>query len=489
MQIPRVVLQLRGSSAPIGHVVRQCPAADHGREGNAGDARDVLRPGLGGPHQGTGQGIPVRHRTPGRVPIDDVPDEEPRRPSLGQRSDARGGQQKVPARGIHVLVGVEEVAPIEATFRCADRAVAHPRIRGQGVASPPQLLGVVRQPLVQPQEFAVAAPGDDVLAEADHVLKFVDECHRHEVLHFRRGVRAAQGTAGIGDDRIKDLALVGARVVAERRIEVGPEKESRDKPARVALAGGHQLVHGVRHQHKHDAVRIDVGLTPKGGRVDCVETRIERVGDTVERRRIEATRGRQRVDVDGDLGLESAHARPHPVEARAVGLGTHLKRAQRAHPGRVRSGRRLRHRARAIAWLRSKSPRSPFITQAQKPVKLLGGSERRTRLDRRRRRRENRIAAQPKRGRLTWNAGRQLGNEEVLSSKCGSRGKDHATGVGRRIDRHVLIDGEVHGRIRRRTAPDLRSGTNRTRCRYQQAQWSSQPAQSYQAFPDHAPPL
>ena len=114
------------------------------------------------------------------------------------------------ARRIEIVVGVHEVTPIKATLDRADHAVGDLPVGVERVAPAAQLLGVMGKPFVQPEHLAGAAAHQHMLVEADHVLKFVNERHRDEPLDIRRGVRAAQLAGRIGDDRVEDLAFIGA---------------------------------------------------------------------------------------------------------------------------------------------------------------------------------------------------------------------------------------------------------------------------------------
>src|SRR2546422_7231934 len=66
-----------------------------------------------------------------------------------------------------------------------------------------------------------------MLREVDHVLKLVREDAGRPGFDVRAGVRAAQGGAGVGDDRVEDLATV--RLERRRgQVQVWGEEESRD---------------------------------------------------------------------------------------------------------------------------------------------------------------------------------------------------------------------------------------------------------------------
>ncbi len=318
---------------------------------------------------------------------------------------------------VHVGVGVQQVTSIKVTLRGPAHAVGHLRVWGRRVAPSAQLLGIVREPLVQPQHLTCAAPQEHVLIEADHVLELMNERHGHECLNIRGRVRTTERSGGVGDDGIEDLALVRPRSSPICGIEIGAKEKSRDETAagQVALLGRHQLVHRVGHQDQDDRVRIDVRLPPKGRCVDRVQALIEEPGDAVERGGIEATRRRQRVDIDDHFGRSGAHPRHDAVEPLAGGRRAHLKDPPRVHPWRAPRGRELGAEALRRARFGSKAPGTSLVTQPQIRMKALGRTQLGQLLGRGRRRGgQNRIAAQPEPRRLTRHAGRELGNQEVF---------------------------------------------------------------------------
>src|SRR6267378_2996864 len=101
---------------------------------------------------------------------------------------------------------------------------------------------------------------------------------------------------------------------------------------------------------------------------------------------------------------------------------------------------------------------------------------------------QDRIAAQPKAGRLIRNSGGELGNDEILGRKCGGRGKDGAPQISRRVDRDVLKNGEIDRRVSCRTAPGARPGGSATRGCHQQAQWPPAPPPAPPPPPRPPPP-
>ena len=325
-----------------------------------------------------------------------------------------------------------------------------------------------------------------MLVEVDHVLKFVNERHRHELLDVGGGVRAAQRTGRVGHDRVEDLRLVGARVISECRIQIGAEEEAGNETGTVALGGRHELVHRVGHQYHHDRIGIDVRLAAERSRIDRVQPLIEQIGDAVERQGVESAGGRQRIHVDSHFGLERAHARADAIELRAIGLGAHLKYAQRAHPRRPGRDRQLRLRLRCRTSLfRHQSPGAPLVTQSQVRVKPLGGTQ--IHEVRRHRRRgpgrgKNRVSHQPELGELAGNAGAELRNDEILGRTERGR-KHHAPAIDNRVDRSVLVDCECDGVVGRRTGTEMRLGaaTARDPRHYRQEQKVSQVL--------HEPPL
>src|SRR5437867_8467675 len=147
------------------------------------------------------------------------------------------------AGGIEIVVGVHQVATIEAALYGSDDAIGHLRVKRGRVAPAAELLGVMREALVQPEHLTCAAAHEDVLVEAYHVLEFVDERHRDEPLQIRSWVGATERAGRIGDDRVKDLSFIRSRVVLVRGIEIRAEEEAGDETVGVALGRGHKLVH------------------------------------------------------------------------------------------------------------------------------------------------------------------------------------------------------------------------------------------------------
>ena len=111
--------------------------------------------------------------------------------------------------------------------------------------------------------------------EVDHVLELVRERHSGAVPHVRRRVRTAERSAGIGDDRVEDLAVI--ELGRERRIEIAGKEESGDEAARKTARLADELVDDVRHQHDYDGVRIDVGNVPERRCVEWIESRVEQL--------------------------------------------------------------------------------------------------------------------------------------------------------------------------------------------------------------------
>ncbi len=316
----------------------------------------------------------------------------------------------------------------------------------------------------------------------------MNECHWYECLHICGGVAAAQRARWIGDDGIKNLALVGVRIGLIAGIEVQPIEEARDEPTLLAGALRDEFVHGIGHQHDHHRVRIDVRFAPEGGRIDAIETLIEQIGNVVERRGIEAAAGGQGIDVDGHRGLDGSRARDHAVEAAAVHRCTDLEHAATVHRRRTRRARSLQGRPGRWSGYCIKPPPAPLIAESQEGVKAFGVTHvdnvRGSRCGGRRRR-ENRVAAEPKSRLGSGHTGRDLGHHEVLSSDE-SRRKNGAAGIDSRIDGDVLRRRENDGIIEGRAGSNMRLSAARTACSRQRQQ--SQGAQSYQASPDHAPP-
>src|SRR5205085_9069402 len=130
------------------------------------------------------------------------------------------------------------------------------------------------------------------------------------------------------------------------------------------------------------------------------------------------------------------------IELRAIGFGTHLECARRAHRGRTPGDRALRQNP---SRFRRKSPRAALIAEPQKRVKSVRRSDLEQRLCQPRCRcwcRENRVAGKTKGGNLSGNAGGELRDEEIVGSERRGCRKDHASRNGGGIDGHILIDGE-----------------------------------------------
>src|SRR5439155_12374941 len=129
-----------------------------------------------------------------------------------------------------------------------------------------QLLGEVRQPLVEPGVLRRTPTYQHVLVEADHVLELVDE-YRRERLGRERLADGATRRDGPRDDSVKDLASVRMGLAGQ---QIEPEEEPQDDAAaRVAVRG--ELVDVLGEQHDHDAVVVEVRLPGERGSVDRIE--------------------------------------------------------------------------------------------------------------------------------------------------------------------------------------------------------------------------
>ena len=269
-------------------------------------------------------------------------------------------------RRIEVLIAVVEVADHEPRERDAV---------GRQVAAPAQLLGVVREPFIQPQHLRVAALDQHVLVVTDHVLELVDERHRHDMLDLVHAVRAGQHAVGVRHERIKHFGVVEARVAGVERIDVRTEKESCHEPAAgiVALFLRHELIHQRRHQDDHFAVAVHIGFAAEGRRVDRVELVVERRAQGVEVERGQAARRRGVVDVDDQRAVHRFGRGGNVLEHGARQVGAH------AEPTLLIQGigrRRERRHRRGCGAGRRGPEEAPLFRLPQEVVELLsqGGS-------------------------------------------------------------------------------------------------------------------
>ena len=188
-----------------------------------------------------------------------------------------------------VQVAVDVVAERRAVRRC--RAQEPPRR---------VLFRVVRQPLVEPQILGEARTQQGMLVEADHVLEFVDEGRRHDLLDLRNRMRAAQRTDDIRNDRIEDFPVVPCRELAGR-YQIGAEEVSGDVPLVDTVRRSHERVHLPRHEHDHLPVLVDIRLVAERQRVRFVQERVEHGAQIIEIRLCQAGHRRRVVHVDRDV--------------------------------------------------------------------------------------------------------------------------------------------------------------------------------------------
>ena len=194
------------------------------------------------------------------------------------------------------------------------------------------------QPFIQPEVLAKAvAPQQDVLVEADHVLEFMDERGRYGVLDAGRCVQTAQGPAGVGNNRIEDLARVATRECREQvaAVEVSPDVASR-------AGTRNEGVHLAGHEDDNDAVAVDVRFPPERGRVGRIQQRVEQQPQRIE------IGGRERSSVGlvhavlehRDMGSHVAREGDHGRMRRTVGIAADLEDASVTHRRRNASERR-----------------------------------------------------------------------------------------------------------------------------------------------------
>src|SRR2546421_10098917 len=157
--------------------------------------------------------------------IDEIAGKQPARPDLADRAVVLRDLERIVAGRAQVLVGV---------VHRVERVAGEPRPVSGEVASPRQLLGVLRQTLVEPPYLGLGVPEQRMLHEVDHVLELVRERARRVLLDFRGGMRAAQRAGRVRDDRIEDLTVIG--LGREPRIEIRRKEEPRDAPRALAPA-------------------------------------------------------------------------------------------------------------------------------------------------------------------------------------------------------------------------------------------------------------
>ena len=210
LQGGHAVVEPRVAALPRAADVELRPPAGHQvGEALAGGGLDVLAADAVGLHQAQQHPFPEQ--------VDQTADEEIRRPARGERKDApvepHGGR-------------LAEEGPHEPVVLV--RRLLH------------QVLGQVRQPLVEPGLLADSLAHEDVLVEADQVLQLVGE----------------QGAPGLlGDERVRPQQVGQVAVPAQ-----GPGQQRRG----AELSGGADILHQVGHEDRDPAVPVHVGSCPEG---------------------------------------------------------------------------------------------------------------------------------------------------------------------------------------------------------------------------------
>ena len=386
-----------------------------------------------------GEGRPVqpprrRVRRPERGAdlVHEIAHEQPVRTAVREAPDAGRVDQEVVVRRGEVLRRVVEIPENVAAER--------PGVRQE--CAPAVLLGVVRQPLVQPQILREVAPDEEVLVEADHVLELVHERHRHDLRHGHDGVRAAERAGGIGDNRIENLGAVPGR---ERRgrDQVGTEEVAGHVATRrvSALRARHERVHLPGHEHDHHTVAIDVRLTTERQRVRLVQPRVKDGTQVIEVRLRQARLRRRVVDVDRDVRSHLEGGGRHGRErARLAGIARqHVAHLERADVARVHRGHQRGRPGRRPERPRDLRRELP-LGEAQTEVELLGGAGPCERGARRQRSRE-RVPTQLERLRIVRDAARRLRHHEILDGGSKNVRREHgAPRRLRRVDRRVTAE-------------------------------------------------